>query len=156
MKRPSIRTVLGVTAVGIAAAACTPVEENEASGGSDETSADADSSAETTDAGNGSGGGSYAAGEYTATGSYTTPGGEEQIGVTLTLEADGTILELSVQEMGVNPNSKQFQGQFASGIADVAVGENIADLEVDKVAGSSLSSGGFNAAVDAIAEQAQA
>lgn len=162
------RALLGLAAVGLvgAGAACTPVEDDE------ESSANADPSVEVTGSGSVSGGsegsggsgdsddsagtGSYAAGEYTATGTYTTPGGEEQVGVTLTLQADGTISALSVQEMGVNPNSKQFQGLFASGIADVAVGQSIADLEVDVVAGSSLTSGGFNAAVDAIEAEAQA
>lgn len=162
MKKSSFRTALSVAAVGMAAtaAACTPVEETEDSGSTGSSTPDGGTSSSAGSEGSGGGQGgadSYAAGDYTATGTYTTPGGEEQIGVSLTLDADGTISALSVEVMGVNPNSKQFQGQFAGGIADVAVGQNIAELSVDKVAGSSLSSGGFNAAIDAIeGEAAQA
>lgn len=100
------------------------------------------------------GAGGYTAGDYTAEGSYLTPGGREQLKVELSLAADGTITALTVTPEGVSPNSKIFQGKFASGISAVAVGKSIASLDVDKVAGSSLSSGGFNAALDDIATQA--
>lgn len=143
---PRSRALMALAAVGLLGAACTPAEDGETSGG---TGGATDDGGQVERAADG-----YSAGEYTATGSYTTPGGTEQLGVTLTLETDGTISALSVEPMGVNPNSKQFQGQFAGGIADVAVGRSIADLQVDKVAGSSLSSGGFNAALDAIAAEA--
>ena len=97
----------------------------------------------------------YAAGDYSAEGSYSTPGGQEKLKVDLTLSADGTITALTVTPEGKSPNSKIFQGKFSSGISDVAVGKSISTLSVDKVAGSSLSSGGFNAALDDIAGQAQ-
>jgi hypothetical protein len=48
------------------------------------------------------------------------------------------------------------QGEFISGIAGVVVGKNIDSIKVDKVGGSSLTSGGFNAAVDAIKADAEA
>ena len=97
----------------------------------------------------------YTAGDYSAEGSYSTPGGQEKLKVDLTLDADGTITALEVTPEGKSPNSKVFQGKFSSGISDVAVGKSISTLSVDKVAGSSLSSGGFNAALDDIAGQAQ-
>lgn len=102
------------------------------------------------------GSGDYTAGDYAAEGSYTTPAGSEQIGVALTLAADGTVESLTVTSLAVNPNSRQFQAKFLSGIDEVAVGKDIATLRVDKVAGSSLSSQGFNAALDVIAEAASA
>lgn len=52
------------------------------------------------------------------------------------------------------PESKQYQGQFIEGIADEVDGKAIDDLNVSRVAGSSLTSGGFNQAVEAIKEQA--
>ena len=53
-------------------------------------------------------------------------------------------------------NSAQFQGQFASGIASEVVGVALEDVNVSRVAGSSLTSGGFNAAIDTIQAEAQA
>jgi hypothetical protein len=54
-----------------------------------------------------------------------------------------------------NPNTKKFQGQFAGGIAAQVVGRNIDELSVSKVAGSSLTSGGFNQAVEKIRAEAR-
>jgi uncharacterized protein with FMN-binding domain len=93
--------------------------------------------------------GNYTDGTYTETGDYTSPNGAEKVEVTLTL-ASNIISEVSVVGFGESPNSKQFQGEFIDGIAAEVVGKNIDELSVDKVAGSSLTSGGFNNAVDAI------
>lgn len=91
----------------------------------------------------------YADGEYTATGDYTSPGGEESVTVTLTL-ADSVVTALDVTGSGSTPNAKKFQGEFIDNISDVVVGQRIDELNVSKVAGSSLTSGGFNAAIDEI------
>ena len=55
-----------------------------------------------------------------------------------------------------NPDSTRYQESFQSGIADVVVGKNIDEIQVDKVAGSSLTSGGFNAAIEQIKAEALA
>lgn len=99
--------------------------------------------------------GDYADGTYTETGDYTSPNGAEQVEVTLTL-ASNVITDVTVVGFGESPNSKQFQGEFIGGIADEVVGKNIDELSVDKVAGSSLTSGGFNNAVEAIKADALA
>ncbi|GAA1743255.1 FMN-binding protein [Aeromicrobium alkaliterrae] len=98
----------------------------------------------------------YTAGEYTAEGSYQTPGGTQSVEVELTLEADGTITAVTVTPQADGGNSEQFQTKFAGGIADEVVGTSINDLDVSKVSGSSLTSGGFNAAIDEIKDEAAA
>ena len=95
----------------------------------------------------------YTDGEYTATGDYDSPGGAETVTVTLTLE-DNTVTDLEVTGSGGTPNAKKFQGEFIDGIDAIAVGQNIDDLNVSKVAGSSLTSGGFNNAIDQIRDDA--
>jgi len=100
-------------------------------------------------------GGDYTDGTYTETGNYTSPNGAEKVDVTLTL-ASNVITDVTVVGFGESPNSKQFQGEFINGIAAEVVGKNIDELSVDKVAGSSLTSGGFNRAVDAIKADALA
>jgi uncharacterized protein with FMN-binding domain len=94
-------------------------------------------------------GGTYTDGEYSATADYQSPNGTETIDVTLSLE-DGVITAVEVTGDGDNPNSKQYQSKFAGGIAAEVVGVSIDDISVDKVAGSSLTSAGFNDAVDEI------
>ena len=100
--------------------------------------------------------GAYVAGTYDAEGSYQTPGGTQSVAVEVTLDADGTITDVTVEPEAGDGNSLQFQTQFAEGIADEVVGVNIDDLDVSKVSGSSLTSGGFNAAIETIVADALA
>jgi uncharacterized protein with FMN-binding domain len=97
----------------------------------------------------------YADGSYTADGSYQTPETVEKISVTLTL-ADGVVTDVEVTGDPQAPETEQYQGQFIAGIADEVEGKSIDELNVSRVAGSSLTSGGFNAAVESIKEQAAA
>lgn len=97
--------------------------------------------------------GPYKNGTYTADGSYQAPSGTETITVTLTL-ADDKVTAVQVGKHATDPNAIQYQTMFASGISSVVVGKPIDSLGVSRVAGSSLTSGGFRAAVDAIKKQA--
>nr|WP_231707700.1 FMN-binding protein [Arthrobacter sp. zg-Y919] len=98
----------------------------------------------------GSASGSYADGEYSGTGSYIPPSGtSEDVDVTLTLEG-GVVTELEVETSQKNPTSKQYQREFTSGVKEQVVGKSLDELDVDKVAGSSLTSEGFNRALDAV------
>lgn len=98
-------------------------------------------------------GGGYKDGTYSADGSYRSPNGTETVGVQLTL-ANGTVSAVEITEHPSNPNTRKFQGQFASGIAEQVVGKSLDEIKVSKVAGSSLTSGGFNQAVEEIKAQA--
>ena len=97
----------------------------------------------------------YKDGEYDAEESYTNPGGQSEVKVDLTL-ADNKISKITVTPMAENGTSKQFQEKFASGISDEVVGKSLDELNVSKVAGSSLTSIGFNAAIDDIKADAKA
>lgn len=108
-----------------------------------------------TDAGTEAAGGSYSDGTYTAEGEYKSPNGTESISVELTLEGDA-VTAVTVTPEASNPNSVRYQTEFAEGISGEIVGENIDDLNVDRVAGSSLTSGGFNEAVESIKADAAA
>ncbi|MCC3276922.1 hypothetical protein LJ753_13705 [Arthrobacter sp. zg-Y20] len=94
--------------------------------------------------------GAYADGEYSGTGSYIPPSGtSEDVDVTLRLE-NNVVTELEVKTSQKNPTSKQYQREFTSNVQEQVVGKNIDELDVHKVAGSSLTSEGFNRALDAI------
>lgn len=95
----------------------------------------------------------YEDGTYTQTGSYQSPAGPEEVGVTLTLEAD-VVTAVEVEPMPDNPTTTKYQERFAGGISEAIVGRKLDDLAVDKVAGSSLTSGGFNEATDKIKSEA--
>ena len=114
----------------------TPTEEATTPADSTETAPDAGAS-------------TYTDGTYTESGSYQTPNGTESVEVTLTL-ADDVITAVEVTGSGGSRDTQEYQGQFIDGIDAVVVGKNIDDISVSKVAGSSLTSGGFNQAVEAI------
>ncbi len=96
----------------------------------------------------------YKDGSYTESGSYQSPGGTESITVKLTIAAD------KVTAVTVTPHASgtaaAYQQQFVSGISAAVVGKDLSTLSVSRVAGSSLTSGGFNAAVKAIKADAAA
>jgi len=99
-------------------------------------------------------GSTYKDGTYSADGNYVSPNGTETVGVELTL-AGGTVTAVDITQHPSNPNTRKFQGEFAGGISEQVVGKNIDELNVSKVAGSSLTSGGFNQAVEHIKSEAQ-
>ncbi|MCQ1999178.1 FMN-binding protein [Arthrobacter zhaoxinii] len=140
----------------LSAAGCAPGEDtadaDPAPAESPASSSAEPSAASSPDAAAGSG--SYADGEYSGTGSYIPPSGtSEDVDVTLQLE-NGVVTELDVETSQKNPTSKQYQREFTSGVKEQVVGKSLDELDVDKVAGSSLTSQGFNRALDAIRSEA--
>ncbi|MGP3536298.1 hypothetical protein ACTU3I_15990 [Microbacterium sp. RD1] len=102
-----------------------------------------------------SGEASYADGSYTAEGTYQTPETTETIEVTVTLEND-VVTAVEVAGDPQAPQTEQYQGRFIGGISDEVVGRDIDEISVSRVAGSSLTSGGFNAALETIKSEAAA
>jgi uncharacterized protein with FMN-binding domain len=111
-------------------------------------------SASTSGSASGSGSsGTYKDGTYTADGSYQTPETIESISVTLTI-ADGVVKDVEVTGDPQARETEEYQAKFIGGISDEVVGKSLDELNVSRVAGSSLTSGGFNEAVASIKEQA--
>lgn len=135
--------------VGLTLGACSSTDSD-----SPATSATA-AAGQTTGAATATGDTEYRNGEYSATGEYQTPGGTQSIGVTLTLDND-VVTAVNLDRSHTRGTSAEFQEKFDSGIDGEVVGKNINDLDVSKVAGSSLTSGGFNAAVSEIKSEARA
>lgn len=148
----AIRT--GTALVGIAGALVLAGCSGSTDAATDDTTTSSDTSSDSTSSDTTTSG-TYTDGTYTAEGSYQTPETVETISVTMTLE-DGIVTEVEVTGDPQARETEQYQGQFIAGIADEVVGQSIDDLDVDRVAGSSLTSGGFNEAVEDIKEQAAA
>lgn len=96
---------------------------------------------------------SYTDGTYTADGSYQAPSGTESITVELTL-ADDKVTDITVTPHASDPTASGMQANFAGGIAEQVVGQDIDTLNITRVSGSSLTSGGFKIAIAAIKEDA--
>lgn len=140
---------LAGTVAGCAPSAQQPAAQetpSSAASAASETAAPGSSALATSGAG-------YKDGTYSADGTYKSPNGTETVGVQLTL-ANGTVSAVEITEHPSNPNTRKFQGQFAGGIAAQVVGKSLDEIKVSKVAGSSLTSGGFNQAIEEIKSQA--
>lgn len=96
----------------------------------------------------------YKNGTYTATGDYMTPGGKEQVTVTVTI-TDDKIISTTASAQAKAPASKQFQDEFINNYQSQVVGKKIAEVKLDKVSGSSLTPKGFNAAIEQIRAQSK-
>jgi uncharacterized protein with FMN-binding domain len=160
--RPSVRKSVfaGIAGLSLAGtvAGCAPSATPGTTAPAAETSSPGSSAAPTTPSGPASSlagsGSDYQDGTYSADGNYVSPNGTETVGVELTL-ASGTVTAVNITQHPSNPNTRKFQGEFAGGIASQIVGKNIDDLNVSKVAGSSLTSGGFNQALEKIKAEAK-
>jgi len=95
----------------------------------------------------------YADGTYEAVGSYSSPGGRESIEVTVTLK-DGIVESINVVGDATGGEAKEYQDKFISAYKERVVGKDIEGVSLSRVAGSSLTSNGFNDAIDEIKAEA--
>ena len=94
--------------------------------------------------------GKYKDGEYNVEGMY----GKKSILVKLNL-GDDKIKEVEVTPNTLNiPRSLKLQKDFAAAVPEVVVGKPIDEIHLDRLAGSSLTTKGFNDALDKIKSQA--
>lgn len=134
--------IAGLALAGSLAACSSPAATDTGtdSGTETDTSDDTDTGADA---------GGFEDGTYEATGDYQAPSGTETVDVTVTL-ADGVITDVQVVGNATDPEAKQHQGEFIDGIAAEVVGKPIDGIQVSKISGSSLTSGGFNKAIEEI------
>ncbi|MFL0566109.1 FMN-binding protein [Microbacterium sp. 179-I 1D1 NHS] len=144
---------IGAAAASVAGLALLAGCAGQTTSGSTDAGTSSQNPSASTDAGSGASTGTYKDGTYTANGTYQTPESVEEISVTLTL-ADGTVTDVEVTGEPKARETRQYQGDFIGGIQDEVVGKKLDDISVDKVGGSSLTSGGFNAAVKEIRTEA--
>lgn len=146
--KPTVALLAGLTLAGALAACSSPAPTDS---GTDTGSDSGDSGGDS----GGTGSGSYADGTYSASGSYQAPSGTESVEVTITLK-DDVITDVQVVGNATDPEAQQHQGEFIGGIAGEVVGKDIDEISVSRVSGSSLTSGGFNAAISEIKADAAA
>jgi uncharacterized protein with FMN-binding domain len=154
--RPSVRKsvfagIAGISLIGTVAGCAPSATQNTPATSAGGTSSSAPAATSSSLATSGS---TYKDGTYNADGTYVSPNGTETVGVELTL-ASGKVTAVEITQHPSNPNTRKFQGEFAGGIAAQVVGKSIDEIKVSKVAGSSLTSGGFNDAVEKIKSEAK-
>jgi uncharacterized protein with FMN-binding domain len=96
----------------------------------------------------------YKNGTYSATGNYATPDGTESITVKVTLK-DGNVSDTSADASMRSRESKEYVAQFLEAYKSYVVGKDVDALKLSRVSGSSLTSQGFNSAIEQIRTQAE-
>jgi uncharacterized protein with FMN-binding domain len=139
--KTAIATFAGLSVVGaLAGCSATPAASSGGSGSGGSSSGDGATTTSNT---------TYKDGSYTEPGTYASPGGTEHISVTLTL-AKNIITAMKVTTVQADPTATGYEGMFEAGIGAVAIGKDINSLNIGVVAGSSLTSMGFNKALTTI------
>jgi len=92
-------------------------------------------------------------GTYNANSTYDSPGGNQSIAVSITLK-DGIVTDTSVQGQANDGDARQYQADFVNAYKPLVVGKKITDIKLSRVSGSSLTSQGFNNALQQIESQA--
>jgi uncharacterized protein with FMN-binding domain len=133
----------------------TTSDSTEAPTTSETTPTPTDTTATTTDTDTTTNSSGFKDGTYSATGDYSTPEGTENIKVNVTLK-DGVVTDTSAVASMKSRDSKEYAGQFVANYKPLVVGKNIASIKLSRVSGSSLTSQGFNDAIDQIETQAKA
>lgn len=83
--------------------------------------------------------------------SYKNPGGSDEVGFKVVVDASGVITDASVNILAVNPMSKTRQTAFAEGLPQALKGKKLSELSsIDRVGGSSLTTAAFNGALSTL------
>lgn len=151
---PGIAALIVIVFIGIVTSVVIVVQNNQddAPNNTSTTQPSSSSTTENTE-GMASDVSSYKDGTYSATGSYVSPGGRESIELTVTIK-DGVITSTELAQNANDRDAKQYQAAFAGGYKDLVVGKKVDEVKLSRVAGSSLTSNGFNDALDQIKEDA--
>lgn len=149
---PAIAAVIIIVLVGIVVTAVVVANQAKKSNGT-ESSTSAQMGTNT--AANADTSKTYKDGTYTEPGRYVSPNGAESIEVTVTL-ANNIITSADVKGDATDGESQEHQQDFISAYKSFVVGKNINQVSLSRIAGSSLTTNGFNSALDLIKADAQA
>ncbi len=85
---------------------------------------------------------------------YSNPSGSDEVGFTVTVDGSGVITGAMVEVLATNGISQNRQKAFAEGLPEAVKGKKLAELTaIDRVGGSSLTTGAFNAALPELKAQ---
>jgi len=96
----------------------------------------------------------YKDGTYTATASYETPEASETVTLTATL-ANNVVTSSTVTTSHNERQAEEYQAAFIDGYKQFVIGKAVKSISLSRVSGSSLTSQGFNSALEKIKTQAQ-
>ena len=153
---PVIIALIVIVLIGIGTAVAVVANQSKETAKVDSTAAESTKTEEpqTDTSANASEGASYKDGTYTEKGKYVSPGGAESIDVTVTV-ANDIITTVTVTPNATRGEAKEHQDDFVAAFKNLVVGKNIDEVKLSRVAGASLTSNGFNSALNLIKNDAK-
>lgn len=150
---PALAALIVIALIGVVASAAIVInnavkDETVETSERIDTVADPAASSESTDTS------SYENGVYNATGSYISPGGRESVELSVTI-TDGVITDTAIVNKATDREAREYQERFSNNYKELIVGKKVGDVSLSRVAGSSLTSNGFNDALDQIKDDAR-
>jgi len=97
----------------------------------------------------------YKDGDYTANASYRVPHGNNTISVKLTIK-DGKVAAVTTNDDYTDGESAYYVDSFNTEIKGAVVGQSLDGMSLSRVGGASLTTEGFNQALDSIVSAAKA
>ncbi len=97
----------------------------------------------------------YKDGTYTDIKPYTSPGGADEITISLTLKGD-VVTAATFTGVASNKESREYQSSFNRKFKNEVIGKNIDTLDLNAVSGASLTTGAFMRALTDIKSEAKA
>lgn len=92
--------------------------------------------------------------EISVTTSYKNPSGEDSVKFTVMVDKTGVIVDAVTEPLAKSPISKMRQQSFAKDFPAVVKGKKLSELgPIDRVGGSSLTTGAFNASLEKLKAQ---
>lgn len=158
---PALASLIVIALIGVVASAAIVINNANTKDTASETAhdhSDHDHSTATTDSAASSEStdtSAYENGTYSATGTYLSPGGRQSIELTVTI-TDGVITSTSIKNNASDAESREHQELFSDNYKSLVVGKKVGDVSLSRISGSSLTSNGFNAALDKIKDDARA
>lgn len=150
--------IAAVVLIAVAASMFSEKEENAAKTDTTSTSQTSNNAATTTNASSAAtidSSSTYKDGTYTVSDTYSSPGGIEDIKVTLTI-GNNMITDVSVVQEANNNESAEYQEKFQDSYKSKVVGRAISGLQLSRSSGASLTTNAFNDALNQIRSQAKA
>lgn len=152
---PALASLIVIALIGIVASAAIIITNNNnketPSQSTQENSQDVVDSAPSSESTDTS---TYENGTYNATGTYLSPGGRQSIELSVTI-TDGVITDTSIKNNASDVESREHQELFSNNYKALVVGKKADEVSLSRVSGSSLTSNGFNAALDQIKDDAR-
>ncbi|MEI6533261.1 MAG: FMN-binding protein [Candidatus Roizmanbacteria bacterium] len=96
----------------------------------------------------------YKDGTYVVSGLYTAPSGPEDMSVSVILKS-GKIESTDITPKATDKKSLRYQQVFSESYKSLVIGKSLDEVKLDAISGASLTTIGFNDAIDKIKVQAK-